>query len=99
MRKDWAMRMKALLSPTGVLVCLEFPMWKPLKAKGPPWGLKGVHWNLLADGGDGLVGESGTLIESGREQGAFERVIYWHPPESFEQSRGEDMISAWKLKQ
>jgi hypothetical protein len=98
MRKDWAQRMKALLSPTGVLVCLEFPMFKPLKAPGPPWGLKDVHWNLLADGGDGLVDASGNLVGSGQEQGVFERVVYWHPPESFERGRGEDMISVWKLK-
>ncbi|XP_014553018.1 hypothetical protein COCVIDRAFT_108822 [Bipolaris victoriae FI3] len=98
MRKDWAERIKSLLAPTGVLVCLEFPMWKPLKAPGPPWGLNGVHWNLLADGGDGTVGESGKLVSGGKDQGSFERVVYWSPPESFEQSRGEDMISVWKLK-
>ena len=97
MRKDWARRMSELLSPTGVLICLEFPMWKPLKAQGPPWGLKGVHWNLLSKGGDGVVDESGQLIEPDTKQGSFERVIYWKPPLSFEQSRGEDMISVWKL--
>ncbi|KAF1935895.1 S-adenosyl-L-methionine-dependent methyltransferase, partial [Clathrospora elynae] len=99
MRKDWARRISALLSPTGVLVCLEFPMWKPLKAKGPPWGLKGVHWNILFDGGDGLEEKLEIIIWNAKGQGAFERVVYWKPPESFEQSRGEDMISIWKLKQ
>ncbi|RMZ70884.1 thiopurine s-methyltransferase family [Pyrenophora seminiperda CCB06] len=98
MRKGWAERMESLLSPGGFLVCLEFPMWKPLKAQGPPWGLKGVHWNLLADGADGLFDESGNLIGTGQEKGVFERVVYWKPPESFEQGRGEDMISVWKLK-
>lgn len=100
MRKDWATRLSDLLSPSGVLICLEFPMWKPLRAQGPPWGLKGVHENLLSQGADGLFDESGKLIVagSGQDQGAFERVLYWHPPESFEQGRGEDMISVWKLK-
>ena len=79
-------------------MCLEFPMWKPLKAQGPPWGLNGVHWNLLAAGGDGLVDDSGKLVEPDDRNGSFERVLYWSPPESFEQSRGEDMISVWKLK-
>lgn len=74
-------------------------MWKPLKAPGPPWGLKGVHWNLLVDGGHGLIDGSGQLIGAGQEQGVFERAVYWSPPESFEQSRGEDMISTWRLKQ
>ncbi|CAN9413189.1 unnamed protein product [Alternaria alternata] len=99
MRKDWAERMKSLLSPTGVLVCLEFPMWKPLKDQGPPWGLNGVHWNLLAEGADGLFDESGNLLGGGQEKGSFERVVYWKPPVSFKQSRGEDMLSVWKLKQ
>jgi hypothetical protein len=52
----------------------------------------------LADGDDGLVDASGNLVGSGQEQGVFERVVYWHPPESFERGRGEDMISVWKLK-
>lgn len=98
MRKDWAQRMAELLSPTGVLVCLEFPMWKPLKAQGPPWGLNGVHWNILAQGGDGIADDEGKLNASGGLDGKFERVEYWKPPRSFEQSRGEDMVSVWKLK-
>ncbi|KAH9873026.1 hypothetical protein J1614_005422 [Plenodomus biglobosus] len=98
MRKDWAERMSQLLSPTGVLICLEFPMFKPLKAQGPPWGLKGVHQNLLADGGDGMVDESGRFTGGSAGRGLLERITYWSPPESFERGRGEDMISVWKLK-
>ncbi|KAF2854117.1 thiol methyltransferas-like protein [Plenodomus tracheiphilus IPT5] len=98
MRKDWAQRMSQLLAPTGVLVCLEFPMWKPLKAPGPPWGLKGVYENLLADGGDGTIDASGRLTKGSPGKGALQRIAYWSPPESFEQSRGEDMISVWKFK-
>jgi hypothetical protein len=99
MRRDWAKRMAEILAPDGVLICLEFPMWKPLQAQGPPWGLKGVHWNLLHDGGSGLVDDEGKLSVPDEKQGAFERVLYWSPPASFEQSRGEDMISVWRLKQ
>ncbi|CAO2649295.1 Nn.00g066800.m01.CDS01 [Neocucurbitaria sp. VM-36] len=99
MRKDWARRISELLSPSGILICLEFPMWKPLEAQGPPWGLKGVHYNLLANGGDGMVDASGQLNQPDEELGAFEKVLYWKPPMSFEQSRGEDMISVWKSKQ
>ncbi|KAF2128535.1 thiol methyltransferas-like protein [Dothidotthia symphoricarpi CBS 119687] len=97
MRKDWVRRMADLLSPTGVLVCLEFPMWKPLKAQGPPWGLNGVHLNL-AEGGDGVADEEGRLRPTDGKGGLLERVEYWKPPKSFEQSRGEDMISVWKVK-
>ena len=98
MRHDWAQRMSQLLSPTGMLICLEFPMWKPLTAPGPPWGLNGVHWNILAEGGTGIVDNAGTLSTPDIEAGAFDRVAYWKPPVSFEQSRGEDMISVWRLR-
>lgn len=98
MRRDWAQRMSQLLSPTGKLICLEFPMWKPLTAQGPPWGLNGVHWNILAEGGTGVVDDAGSLSKPNGEAGACERVAYWKPPTSFEQSRKEDMISIWKLR-
>lgn len=73
-------------------------MWKPLTAPGPPWGLNGVHWNILAEGGTGIVDDAGTLSSPNGEAGALERVVYWKPPVSFEQGRGEDMISVWKLR-
>lgn len=72
--------MSELLSPTGRLICLEFPMWKPLTAPGPPWGLNGVHWNILAEGGTGIVDDAGTLSSPNGEAGALERVVYWKPP-------------------
>ncbi|KAF3046197.1 hypothetical protein E8E11_008201 [Didymella keratinophila] len=97
MRQDWAQRMSQLLSPTGMLVCLEFPMWKPLTAPGPPYGLNGVYWNILAEGGTGVVDDAGSLSKADGDVGAFERIAYWKPPISFEQGRGEDMISVWKL--
>lgn len=40
MRPDWALRMFRLLSPTGKLICLEFPTWKDPVSAGPPWGLR-----------------------------------------------------------
>lgn len=73
-------------------------MWKPLNEPGPPWGLNGVHANLLSDGADGLVNECGELIGTGNGRGNLERILYWSPPESFEQSRGQDKISVWRLK-
>jgi hypothetical protein len=98
MRQDWARRMSQLLLPTGMLVCLEFPMWKPLTAPGPPYGLNGVYWNILAEGGTGVVDDAGSLSRPGGDIGAFKRAAYWKPPVSFEQGRGEDMISVWKLR-
>lgn len=50
--------MADLLSPNGTLVCLEFPLYKDPKLPGPPWGLNGVYWNLLVQGGTGIVAEN-----------------------------------------
>ncbi|KAI1454974.1 S-adenosyl-L-methionine-dependent methyltransferase [Annulohypoxylon moriforme] len=96
MRKDWARRMSELLVPDGILVCLEFPLYKSLNDVGPPWGLRGVYWNVLARGGDGLISESGE--EGGLLNGKFKRDFYFKPPRSYENGRGTDMVSVWKLK-
>lgn len=96
MRKDWARRISELLSPSGVLVCLEFPLYKDLRDIGPPWGLAGVYWNILAQGGTGLISEPGE--ESGAHAGRFKRVLYFKPPRSYENGRGTDMVSVWSLK-
>lgn len=75
-------------------------MWKPLTAPGPPWGLNGVHWNILVAGGTGVVdGAGGFTTTLDGKPGAFDRLVYWKPPQSFEQSRGEDMISVWELRE
>ncbi|KAJ6262466.1 hypothetical protein Dda_3274 [Drechslerella dactyloides] len=102
-RRNWARRMQELLSPTGILVCLEFPLWKDLDAMGPPFGLNGVHWDLLAEGGDGILHSSDDLTDEkqaerrGQGQGLWKRVQYYKPELSFDQGRGTDMVSVWKL--
>ncbi|KAF1933704.1 uncharacterized protein M421DRAFT_416053 [Didymella exigua CBS 183.55] len=98
MRRHWVQRMSQLLSLSGMLMCLEFPLWKPLAAPGPPWGLSGVHRDILTEGGTWVVDDAGSLSILDSDIGAFERVAYWKPPISFEQGRGEDMISVWKLR-
>jgi hypothetical protein len=92
--------MSELLSPSGVLVCLEFPLYKDMKLPGPPWGLReGVYWNLLAVGGTGMVDENeaqaATQVTGG---GAFERVEYIKPLLSYEIAKGTDMLSVWRLR-
>ncbi|KAM4066209.1 thiopurine s-methyltransferase (TPMT) domain-containing protein [Hirsutella rhossiliensis] len=96
MRKNWARRMGELLAPGGVLICLEFPLYKDLNAPGPPWGLRGVHWNLLAQGEDGIL--DGPVGEAGPTNGRFDRVLYLKPPRSYENGKGTDMLSVWALK-
>ncbi|KAI0883452.1 S-adenosyl-L-methionine-dependent methyltransferase [Annulohypoxylon maeteangense] len=96
MRKDWAHRMSELLAPDGILVCLEFPLYKDLNDIGPPWGLSGVHWNILARGEDGIISEPGEQGEP--LNGKFKRTSYFKPPRSYESGRGTDMVSVWMLK-
>ncbi|KAE8384562.1 S-adenosyl-L-methionine-dependent methyltransferase [Aspergillus alliaceus] len=67
-KKEWKNRVRFDL-----IYDYMFPMFKDLKLPGPPWGLNGVHWNLLAAGGDGIVGV-GEDVE-GEEKGAFTRLL------------------------
>ncbi|PTB39388.1 hypothetical protein M441DRAFT_144702 [Trichoderma asperellum CBS 433.97] len=93
MRQGWARRMHELLAPDGVLICLEFPLWKDLTLPGPPWGLKGVYWNLLAMGGNGIINQPGE--EEIDKEGPFRRLLYFKPQRSYENGRGTDMVSVW----
>ncbi|RJE23296.1 Thiopurine S-methyltransferase TPMT [Aspergillus sclerotialis] len=98
-RRDWATRMASLLEKGGLLVCLEFPMYKDPKLPGPPWGLNGVHWNLLSTGGDGLV--TSDMEEAEREklsEGQFTRKVYIKPERTYEMGKGTDMLSVYVRK-
>jgi len=97
-RKDWADRMAELVKPGGFLFCLEFPLWKSNALPGPPWGLQGVYWNLLANGEDGLVDSENSGASDDRNKGKFERVQYIKPSRSYKQGRGTDMLSVWRRK-
>jgi hypothetical protein len=90
--------MAELVKPGRYLVCLEFPLWKNNQAEGPPFGLHGVYWNLLAEGGDGKVEREHMEDASSIRSGNFIRVQYLKPSVSFPQGRGTDMISVWKRK-
>ncbi|KKK13452.1 hypothetical protein ARAM_000911 [Aspergillus rambellii] len=82
-RSLWAERMARLLPSGGLLVCLEFPMYKDPALPGPPWGVKGAHWALLA-------GEDG--------QGMFTRKVYVQPARTYAVGQGTDMISVYERK-
>ncbi|KAL6234173.1 S-adenosyl-L-methionine-dependent methyltransferase [Aspergillus navahoensis] len=68
-RTRWAEGMAELLRPGCMLVCLEFPMYKDPALPEPPWGVNGVHWDLLAGGDAG--------------QGEFTRKVYVQPERTF----------------
>lgn len=40
LRPAWGKRMADIVKPGGHLICLEFPLYKPLETGGPPWGVK-----------------------------------------------------------
>lgn len=99
MRKGWSKRMSELVKPGGLLICLEFPLWKDLSFPGPPWGLKGVYWDLLARGGDGMQTEAVTEESSAEAlNGKFVRELRMQPERSYQQGRGQDMLSVWRRK-
>lgn len=97
MRSQWAEKMSELLNKEGgILVCLEFPMYKELSVPGPPWGLNGVHWDLLELGNDGVLH---TRTQSNTEEnGKFKRIEYFMPDRTYEQGQGTDMLSVYRLK-
>lgn len=76
--------MAELLKPRGLLVCLEFPMYKDPGLPGPPWGVDGVHWEILAGGDEGV--------------GKFTRRVYMQPERTYEVGKGSDMISVYEKK-
>lgn len=96
--------MRQLLSPSGILVCLEFPLWKSLDVAGPPWGLKGVYWDLLVGGRCGRISDVHLHTAERGEKAeyvqpvAWDRTLYIKPRESYPQGRGQDMLSVWKMK-
>ncbi|KAK4120719.1 thiopurine S-methyltransferase family protein [Parathielavia appendiculata] len=101
MRQDWAQRMSELISPSGVLVCLEFPSYKDLKLPGPPWGLReGIYWDLLVAGGNGIFDDEETAktATQAASGGAFKRLQYIKPPRSYKVAKGTDMLSIWALR-
>lgn len=78
-------------------------MYKSPKLPGPPWGLKGVHWNLLSQGADGVV--VGDVGDDGKEKdaeemedGEFRRILYMKPARSYEVAKGTDMLSVYARK-
>ncbi|KAK6332610.1 hypothetical protein TWF730_004270 [Orbilia blumenaviensis] len=52
LREKWADRMRELVRDGGVLICLEFPLYKGLEMPGPPWPLREeIYKGLLEERG------------------------------------------------
>lgn len=99
MRSSWGKRMSELLNPDGgLLVCLEFPMYKDPTIQGPPWGLNGAHWDLLALGNDGILHIRTNPTTNNQRNGKFTRVAYIQPERTYKVGEGTDMLSIYTLK-
>ncbi|KAK5168209.1 uncharacterized protein LTR77_006778 [Saxophila tyrrhenica] len=103
MRPRWAARMSELLSPTGTLVCMEFPLGKDPNLGGPPHGLThDLYEQLFAKPGNEVrynisghvcADRSGETTES-----ALVRVETWSPERCFEGQEKSTTVSLWRHK-
>ncbi|KAL2887055.1 putative thiol methyltransferase 2 [Ceratocystis lukuohia] len=81
-RPRWAAQMARLLSPTGRLVCLEFPIGKPPATGGPPHGLQSSAYMALlsAPGAEVEYDEAGEAVHTSPGGGrGLRRVAYFKP--------------------
>ncbi|QIX00017.1 hypothetical protein AMS68_005534 [Peltaster fructicola] len=99
MRPQWAKRMSDLLAPEGTLICVEFPLGKPLSAGGPPHGLNSTVYEALfrSPGREITHNNAGEAENSGTAQGhRLRRIAHWAPARSHHAGQGKDMVSLWQ---
>ncbi|KAG9243255.1 thiol methyltransferas-like protein [Calycina marina] len=108
MRPAWSSRYNELLAPTGKLICLEFPTYKPPSTGGPPWALppKIYMAHLPRPGEKLLYEEDGDLLESKLGEPSnrsLTRIEHFQPQRTHNVGYGEDgkvtdWISVWSHK-
>ena len=101
LRPKWAARMSELLSPTGRLICMEYPIGKSLKSGGPPHGVSSeMYEQLLAKPGQEVkYNLSGSVCEdrSGdKADNALIKVEHWKPERTFAEQENKIMVSVWR---
>ncbi|KAF2175707.1 S-adenosyl-L-methionine-dependent methyltransferase [Zopfia rhizophila CBS 207.26] len=106
LRSAWALRMSQLLSPTGTLICLEFPTHKPPSSGGPPWAVPSVVYEELfkRPGEEIQYDEEGKVVRGEKEKSekALVRIAHWKPERTHAVGivGGEvrDWVSVWRHK-
>lgn len=101
MRPSWAKRLSELLSPTGHLVCLEWPLHKAPQEGGPPHGLSSeLYVQLFRNpghevdyGSDGFVRQDASAELGG---GALVRIAHDMPQRTHEAGIGKDYVGVWQ---
>lgn len=101
LRPAWAASMARLLSPTGRLICLEFPSNKEPSTGGPPWALPpNVYLGHLGRPGEQIEYDEQGYIKLEHEslvgRGGLERIAHWKPERTHEIGKGQDWESIWK---
>jgi hypothetical protein len=89
--------MSNLLSPTGKLICLEFPLYKEASLGGPPFALREESYlQHLSWPGDKLDYKDGYVVpKEGHNEASLVRVDRWFPKRTHKAGEGTDHISVW----
>lgn len=105
LRPKWAARTASLLSPTGRLIALQFPMGKPLSQPGPPWGVNSdMYLALLSRPGEEVPcdadGNVSGAADIKRTEGGLRRLELIVPTKAHEMGFAEDgsvmdRVSVW----
>ncbi|KAF2435499.1 S-adenosyl-L-methionine-dependent methyltransferase [Tothia fuscella] len=99
-RPKWSHQMSRLLSPTGKLICLEFPTYKDPSTGGPPFALPPqVYEMLLPYPGEALkYGKDGHVVVEERQlnKKGLKRIAHWQPERTHEVGKGTDWIGVWQ---
>ncbi len=103
MRQKWGKRMADIIRPGGLLVCLEFPLYKDPSIQGPPWGVGGgVYWDTLVRGGTGILNapipQELQDSQCSDGNGNFVRTLFIKPERFHAAAKGTDMLSVWSRK-
>ncbi|CZT17533.1 related to thiol methyltransferase [Ramularia collo-cygni] len=101
MRPSWAKRMSELLSPTGYLICLEWPLHKAPTEGGPPHGLSSeLYVQLFHNPGQDVKYNSNGFVtqDLSAEKGelALVRVAHDMPSRTHEAGQGKDYVGIWR---
>ncbi|KAJ5823447.1 TPMT family [Penicillium robsamsonii] len=110
MRPKWALRQTQLLasSPTGNLICLEFPRHKDPQATGPPFASPSEAYVAhLSHPGEEVPYDAKGVVKHeplrAPSKAGLERVAYWTPERTHEVGQGEngvihDRVSIWRRR-
>ncbi|KAJ5217155.1 hypothetical protein N7468_010163 [Penicillium chermesinum] len=110
MRPRWALRQTQLLapSPSGNLICLEFPRHKSPSEAGPPWASPSEAYmeHLSHPGEEVHYNDQGLVKENPLQppsKAGLERVAFWQPERTHEKGQGKDgvihdRVSIWRRR-